>query len=455
MRRLHEHVTVQPLVLGASLDKHLGPAASSYCLCNCVKKLYYESKCPVSKYFVLQQLLPVMRRLHEHVTVQYVPFGNAMSKCPDSKYFVLQQLLPVMRRLHEHVTVQYVPFGNAMFTQLLVTAPRLYGESKCPDSKYFVLQQLLPVMRRLHEHVTVQYVPFGNAMQLLPVMRRLHEHVTVQYVPFGNAMRKCPDSKYFVLQQLLPVMRRLHEHVTVQYVPFGNAMSKCPDSKYFVLQQLLPVMRRLHEHVTVQYVPFGNAVSKCLDSKYFVLQQLLPVMRRLHEHVTVQYVPFGNAMSIDSGYGGFKCQHGDEECFGNIVQDCALDALNQRGASDLEKLDYVACEMDTYAATRGDLQCVVRAKVMPDAIQECLNSGRGTALQLNSEYLTKLVHPKFIPTVTINGVFDQRVQDSANKDLFGTLCAYLPNAPACARYFNSTALNAIMNRHPQQMYRYW
>ncbi|KAJ2951789.1 hypothetical protein O0L34_g13954 [Tuta absoluta] len=193
--------------------------------------------------------------------------------------------------------------------------------------------------------------------------------------------------------------------------------------------------------------------SQCPDSKYFVLQQLLPVMQRLHEYVRVQYVPFGKAMSIDSGYGGFECQHGDSECFGNIIQDCTLDLLNQRGSSDLEKLNYVACEMDTYAATKGDLQCVVRAKVMPDAIQQCLNSGRGTALQLNSEYLTKLVHPTFIPTVTVNGVFDKRVQDSAQKDLFGTLCAYLPNAPACARYFNNTALDTIMNQQRQQMYR--
>ncbi|XP_049874865.1 GILT-like protein 1 [Pectinophora gossypiella] len=181
--------------------------------------------------------------------------------------------------------------------------------------------------------------------------------------------------------------------------------------------------------------------SNCPDSKSFILQQLRPAMRLLHGHVRTRFVPFGKAMSIDYGFGGFECQHGQRECYGNMVQDCTLNLM--QGRTDQERLEYVACEMDSEAASKYSLECVAQAQVRPEKVQHCVEFGKGTMLQIDSEYLTSLVAPKFIPTITIDNVFDQHVQDAAQVDLIGTLCTFLMHSTACAQHYNRLAWQYI------------
>ncbi|CAD0197729.1 unnamed protein product [Chrysodeixis includens] len=181
--------------------------------------------------------------------------------------------------------------------------------------------------------------------------------------------------------------------------------------------------------------------SQCPDSRRFVEGQLLPTIKLLHEYITLKLVPFGKAKSIRHGNGGFKCQHGPTECTGNIVQSCALDLMQER--SDLEKVSYVECEMQTEAGTRRDMRCVTRAGLSGREVLQCVDSTAGLILQLDHEYQTKLIRPSFIPTITINRVFDQNVQNSAFQDLTGTVCSVLRNAAPCARYYNTLALDYV------------
>ncbi|XP_072933211.1 gamma-interferon-inducible lysosomal thiol reductase-like [Epargyreus clarus] len=174
--------------------------------------------------------------------------------------------------------------------------------------------------------------------------------------------------------------------------------------------------------------------SKCPYSKKFVLNQLQPAMQLLYHYVKLQFIPFGKARSINNGDDGFECQHGPSECLGNIVQDCSL--FYMKHASDLERLEYVACEMATEDGTRGDLGCVRQANLSENVIEQCVLNGKGTKLQLESEYFTNIIHPAFVPTVTVNGIFDQKIQDNATKDLFGTICSIIPKIPPCLHHYN-------------------
>nr|AXY94834.1 GILT-like protein 1 [Galleria mellonella] len=182
--------------------------------------------------------------------------------------------------------------------------------------------------------------------------------------------------------------------------------------------------------------------SKCPDSRAFILQQLQPALKLLHKHIKLNFIPFGKARSVNNGHGGFECQHGPAECLGNIVQECALDLMT--GRNDLEKTAYVACEMRTLAGAQGNLECVEKAHLPANLVNECLSSGRGTSLQLHSEYLTKIVRPQFVPTVTIDGIFNQQIQDSSQEDLIGTLCSVLKETKECAQYYNSIAMKFIL-----------
>ncbi|CAG9583149.1 unnamed protein product [Danaus chrysippus] len=183
--------------------------------------------------------------------------------------------------------------------------------------------------------------------------------------------------------------------------------------------------------------------SNCPDSKAFILNQLQPAFQLLHDHMTIKFVPFGKARSINFGDGGFQCQHGPSECLGNIMQDCSLHYMKEK--PDKHKLAYVACEMKTRSASQGRFDCVQQANLPTNLIEQCIFHGKGTSFQLESEYLTSLVNHKFIPTVTINGVYNQRFQDDAQEDLMGALCSLLKGVQPCSQYYNYMALRNLMS----------
>ncbi|CAH2041505.1 unnamed protein product, partial [Iphiclides podalirius] len=184
-------------------------------------------------------------------------------------------------------------------------------------------------------------------------------------------------------------------------------------------------------HLTVYYE------SKCPDSQKFILEQLQPAIDLLHKYVRLRLIPFGKSKSMDYGDEGFECQHGPQECLGNLVQDCALKYMRKH--SDQQRVAYAVCEMSSEAGTQGNLGCVKHAGVARDAVEHCVMSGEGIVLQLDSEYHTSSLKPQFIPSITINGVFDQQIQDSALVDLKGTLCSLLKEAQPCANYYNKQA----------------
>ncbi|CAB3244422.1 unnamed protein product [Arctia plantaginis] len=174
--------------------------------------------------------------------------------------------------------------------------------------------------------------------------------------------------------------------------------------------------------------------SQCPDSKDFIVNELQPALTLLHNYLILKLIPFGKAKSIDNTY--FECQHGPTECTGNMVQSCALHVMKESGANDRKMLDYVVCEMKTEAGTTRNLWCVKKARVNENLVTSCLSSRMGTELLLRNEDLTKLVSPTFIPTITIDGIFDQGVQDSGIQDLIGTLCSYREDMPPCVQHYN-------------------
>lgn len=182
--------------------------------------------------------------------------------------------------------------------------------------------------------------------------------------------------------------------------------------------------------------------SKNNESKMFILEELEPVMETLHKHITVHLVPFGRAKSIKHGLNGFECHNGDSECLGNMIQDCTIHNMYKK--TDLEKVKYIACEMEYGTSLRGDPYCIIKSGVNKEEVLKCITSSEGTQLQLSSEYVTNIVKPNHIPAIGINQVYNTTIDSEARSDLMGTLCSYIRNTHPCAKYYNEIALQEIL-----------
>ncbi|XP_054623696.1 gamma-interferon-inducible lysosomal thiol reductase-like [Dunckerocampus dactyliophorus] len=61
--------------------------------------------------------------------------------------------------------------------------------------------------------------------------------------------------------------------------------------------------------------------SLCPDCIFYITQVLYPTWVLLQDILSVNLVPFGNAQEKPDGSKYiFKCQHGEQECLGNMIQ---------------------------------------------------------------------------------------------------------------------------------------
>uniref|UniRef100_A0A8D8SWH8 Gamma-interferon-inducible lysosomal thiol reductase n=1 Tax=Cacopsylla melanoneura TaxID=428564 RepID=A0A8D8SWH8_9HEMI len=171
-------------------------------------------------------------------------------------------------------------------------------------------------------------------------------------------------------------------------------------------------------HVTLYYE------ALCPDSRYFVTRTLRKALESFPD-LNIQYVPFGKASS--NGYGGFDCQHGPDECRGNIVQSCALARLEPGKPQH----DFVYCAM---LYPKQYERCVSKSGLSWVDVDACSQSPEGTEYHRHSEVLTKgnTDGPTFVPSIALNNVFDKSESSAAFNDLQYFLCNnYYSGSPKC------------------------
>ncbi|RZB39138.1 GILT-like protein F37H8.5, partial [Asbolus verrucosus] len=173
--------------------------------------------------------------------------------------------------------------------------------------------------------------------------------------------------------------------------------------------------------------------SLCPDSLNFVTQQLHPVAEELAPHIDLKLIPFGKSVSfkISDDNVQFICQHGSQECKGNKVQSCALNAISDQ----IAQVEYVNCFMKTFKKgqkNEGEYgqRCAEAVGLDSNYVSECYSSPLGTQLQLLAEQMTATISPKFVPTIVYNRSsmfqrFDQQLQDGSLTDFRGVVCQLL------------------------------
>ncbi|XP_036940762.1 gamma-interferon-inducible lysosomal thiol reductase isoform X2 [Acanthopagrus latus] len=184
--------------------------------------------------------------------------------------------------------------------------------------------------------------------------------------------------------------------------------------------------------------------SLCPGCRNFFVFSLFPTWLMLADIMTVTLVPYGNAQEKNvTGKYVFECQHGKEECLGNLIETCLLNM------TDLAIPMIFCMESSTDVINNGQM-CTKLYK--PDLnwgdVMKCVNGDQGNQLMHQNALKTKALNPPhdYVPWVTINGEHTEDLQEKAMNSLFNLVCSLYKGKkpPACGgkqKHFKSLCHN--------------
>ncbi|GAB6022281.1 Lysosomal thiol [Chamberlinius hualienensis] len=172
--------------------------------------------------------------------------------------------------------------------------------------------------------------------------------------------------------------------------------------------------------------------SKCPDSMAFISEQLWPTYQQISQIFTVTWVPFGFAEFFANGTSwDFSCQHGPEECDGNIIHSCALKYY----PSNSDNVPFISCAMSQSDPPAASQQCAVQYGLDWNTINACATSEEGTQLLHDNGVTTNSANPPvtWVPWIVINDVYSEANEVLATTNFIKLVCdSYTgPLPPQC------------------------
>ncbi|KAL7849383.1 hypothetical protein SRHO_G00210060 [Serrasalmus rhombeus] len=171
--------------------------------------------------------------------------------------------------------------------------------------------------------------------------------------------------------------------------------------------------------------------SLCPGCRQFLVGELMPTFFMLNDIMNVELVPYGNAQEKQSaGKYEFICQHGAEECQGNMIETCML---NKMGGYAYLVINCMEMSRDVVNAAKP---CTDLFSDTPwKTIDSCVNGDEGNKLMHQNAVKTGALKPphQYVPWVTINGEHTDDLQDKAMSSLFNLVCSLYKGEkpPAC------------------------
>ncbi|XP_033727013.1 gamma-interferon-inducible lysosomal thiol reductase-like [Pecten maximus] len=179
----------------------------------------------------------------------------------------------------------------------------------------------------------------------------------------------------------------------------------------------------------------------CPDCQNFYRKQLYPAYKNVGDIMNITLVPYGNAHEKKSSEGKwqFQCQHGEQECIGNIIDACTISMVKNFTIY----FPFINCmEEKLY---EGDInppqaaeKCAKQFSLKEiDGILACSRSDTGIMLEHQMALKTDALQPPhtYVPWVELNGVHTDRIQKEAENNLINLICdTYMGvKPPACQK----------------------
>ncbi|XP_050389877.1 gamma-interferon-inducible lysosomal thiol reductase [Patella vulgata] len=177
--------------------------------------------------------------------------------------------------------------------------------------------------------------------------------------------------------------------------------------------------------------------SLCPDCKRFFAEQLFPAYQAVGKIMNLTIVPYGNAEETKDGdLWKYNCQHGPNECVGNLIDTCAIYYMTQP-----IYFPYIHCmEKSSLDPITAAKKCGPIYSAPVDRILECANSSFGNRLEHEMAVKTDALQPQhqYVPWVTLNGVHTEKLEKEAEADLIKLICQTYQGSvkPAACKKFD-------------------
>lgn len=169
--------------------------------------------------------------------------------------------------------------------------------------------------------------------------------------------------------------------------------------------------------------------SLCPGCRQFLVMMLFPTAVLLNDIMVVNLVPFGNAQEVkqDEKYV-FTCQHGEQECLGNMIETCLMNMSNMA-------FPIIFCMESSSDVINSAKACtgVYDPTLSWDKVMSCVNGPQGNQLMHQNALETAALKPphQYVPWITINGEHTDDLQDKAMNSLLSLVCSmYKGTKPA-------------------------
>ncbi|NWS12918.1 GILT reductase, partial [Pachyramphus minor] len=174
--------------------------------------------------------------------------------------------------------------------------------------------------------------------------------------------------------------------------------------------------------------------SLCPACREFLVLELFPTWLLLpSEMLNITLVPYGNAEERNiSGKWDFQCQHGPEECLGNMIEACLMHEAKNFSTYFpvifcLESGSSVTKNLEAHPMCPLSWQClqIYAPELDRGRIAACVQGDTGMALMHQNAQLTKALDPphQFVPWIVINGKHTDELQAQAEASLLGLVCS--------------------------------
>ena len=175
-----------------------------------------------------------------------------------------------------------------------------------------------------------------------------------------------------------------------------------------------------------------------------------------YEIAEVNIYAYGNANEVKNGsYYSYTCQHGPNECVGNLIEVCA-----QHFYKNFDYISFVICleeevSSDFYAAGS---KCAKKLHLDFNEVETCSKNSQGNALQHAVAVKTASLNPphQYVPWIVANGKHTQGINNAVQKSLLNYVCAnYKGSVKIAACKKDVKIINGRSYKTPSDFINYW